>query len=43
MLDLFSFMYGIVAVLMVESIVLMFATEWLRKKVRHGREIGQIG
>ena len=40
MLDLFSFMYGIVAVLMLESIVLMFVTEWLRKKVRNGKETG---
>lgn len=40
MLDLFSFVYGVVAVLMVETVVLIFVTAWLRKKVLYGKETG---
>lgn len=33
MLDLFSFLYGVVAVLLVESLVLIFAKEWLERRI----------
>ena len=33
MLDLFSFLDGVVAVLLVESVVLIFAKEWLERRM----------
>ena len=33
MLDLFSFLYGVVAVLLIESVALILAKEWLRKEI----------
>lgn len=33
MLDLFSFLYGVVAVLLVESLILIFAKEWLERRM----------
>ena len=33
MLDLFSFLDGVVAVLLVASVVLIFAKEWLERRM----------
>lgn len=33
MLDLFSFLDGVVAVLLVESLILIFAKEWLERRM----------
>lgn len=38
MLDLFSFLYGVVAVLLVESVVLIFAKEWLERRMDNENE-----
>lgn len=38
MLDLFSFLYGVVAVLLVESAVLIFAKEWLERRMDNENE-----
>ena len=33
MLDLFSFLDGVVAVLLAESLILIFAKEWLERRM----------
>ena len=33
MLDLFSYLFGVASILLLESVALIFATDWLRKKV----------
>lgn len=40
MLDLFSFLYGIVAVLIVEDVVLILVIAWLRKRARRYEKTG---
>lgn len=40
MTNVTAYLWGVASALMLESIVLIFAIEWLRKKVRHGRETG---
>lgn len=34
MLDLFSYLVGVASVLLLESVALILATDWLRKKVK---------
>lgn len=38
MLDLFSFLCGIVAVLLIESVVLIYAREWLERRMDNENE-----
>ena len=37
-MDMVSFLSGVVAVLLVESLALIYATEWMREKIRRGAE-----
>lgn len=37
-MDMVSFLSGVVAVLLVESLALIYATEWMRKEIRRGAE-----
>ena len=32
MIDLFSFLYGVVAVLLIETVALILATEWMERR-----------
>lgn len=34
----FNFLYGVVFTLLMETAVLIFATDWLRKKVRNAEK-----
>lgn len=39
MSNLTAYLWGVASVLMLEGIVLMFVTDWLRKKVRNENKI----
>ena len=39
MSNLTAYLWGVSSVLMLEGIVLMFVTDWLRKKVRNENKI----
>lgn len=38
MANMTAYLWGVASVFMLESVVLMFATDWLRKKVHHEKE-----
>jgi hypothetical protein len=39
MSNITAYLWGIASVLFVEGIVLMFATDWLRKKAKNDKEV----